>query len=90
MELSNMNKYETQYQMSDELYEEILIYMKFNKLNINQLAKRINIPPYFLFKIMNRKIKMHSYPSLLSKIAKICEASPRIKICQTQPTKTSF
>lgn len=65
---------EVQYQMSDEFYIYIINFMKTNNMNLRQLAKYINIEEYLLYKILNRKIKMACYMSLLMKIANATNA----------------
>lgn len=64
-----MGRNETLYQMADEFVEFIFKYMKKNNLTFRQFCQKINIDRYYLSKIVDRKIKMYCYKSLLEKIA---------------------
>lgn len=66
------NKNEPQFQMSDYLFSNIVYYLKSNNIKFQTFCNEVNLPKYYLRKIMDRKIKMHSYPSLFIRLAKHC------------------
>lgn len=76
---------EIQFQMSDELFNYITEYMRRNNMNIDKFAEYVKINKYMLSKIMDRKIKMHCYLSVLNKIGLYTDAKG-IKYGDRQPT----
>lgn len=68
-------------QMSDEFAEYIFKYLKKHELSFRKFCRKINIDRYYLSKIVDRKIKMHCYVSLLEKIASKIGATG-IRLCK--------
>lgn len=86
----NTNTNTPQYQMSNYLLNEILNYLSNNKIKINDFCKELMIPKYYLRKVMDPTIKMHTYPSFFLKIAKHCGIPFDLehKLYESQPTMT--
>jgi len=63
-------KTEEQYQMSDNFVKYIIKYLRQNNLSFKDFCKLNDLSYYFTYKILDRKIKMHSYYSYLLLLAK--------------------
>lgn len=79
-----------QYQISDYLFSGILNYLFKNNIKVNDFCKKIRIPKYYLKKVMDPEIKMHTYPSFFIKLANYCEIpfDSEHRLYEPQPTKT--
>lgn len=76
---------ETQYQMSDEFYQCVKQFIKSKNMTLDDFSSYVRIDKYLLYKVMNRKIKMHCYLSLLKKIERYVPATG-IVLGDKQPT----
>lgn len=86
---SKTNINEPQYQMSDYLFCEIMKYLKNNNMKFSELCKTLRIPQYYLKKVMDRNIKMHTFKSVFIKIANYCDISLNgtHQLYKQQPTR---
>ena len=69
-----------QFQMTDELYTEVTKYIKDNNWSLAQFCDKIKMPRYMISKILNRKIKMKCFYSILLRIAKQCNVVGKVKL----------
>lgn len=67
----NLIHSQTQTQIDDELYVLIKLYAKRHSLNLEGFANLIGVEPYSLRKALDRKIKMHIFPTLVEKIESV-------------------
>jgi hypothetical protein len=77
----NFNKKEEQFQLSNELYKEVISFIKLNNMTFGEFCKNLNLPEYMTGKILDRKIKMHIYLDYIKKIANYVQAKD-IPICE--------
>ena len=66
-------KADEQYQMSDNFAKHIIQYLKNNNTTLKRFCKENNLSYYFTYKIIDRKIKMHSFFSYIVLLAKKTE-----------------
>lgn len=84
------SRFEPQYQMTDEFYNLVKKYLSENNITLKKLCRQMKTEYYMVYKILHRKIKMHSYLSMLEKIAIYCHIPLTIKLGEFQPTRMSF
>lgn len=85
--VTNTSTNANQYQMTDLFALCVLNFLKNNKIKVSDLANALNIETYMLKKILDRKIKMHCYLSLLEKIAEYTQVQGIGQLGEPQKTK---
>lgn len=88
--IGNLNRNETQYQMSDYLFCEVVNYLQVNNVKFSEFCKALKLPKYYLRKIMDRDIKMNTFKDLYIKIANYCNipSDSTHLLYLPQPTRT--
>jgi len=81
-------KDDDQYQASNELFILVKKYLKDNKLKFKKFCEQNNLPEYITKKVLDRKIKMHIFPSFIIKIGK-CIGSYNNSFCTRYYKKQS-
>lgn len=73
---------EQQFRMSEALYFGLMQYLSKNKMTIDDFLKKINLykARYMMRKIIDRKIQMHTYISILERIARACDMIDKVEV----------
>jgi len=66
---------EEQIQMSDAIYNKINTYMELHNMTLSDFSKAVKFDEFVLGKIIDRKIKMHCYKSLIYRLIKFIESN---------------